>query len=259
MLKPGRYYQAVYILAAKDLKQRTSGSYLGWLWLMIEPAAMLVIYTFVFGFLLKVRFDSGGGTDNFTLNLMAALIPFTAFREAVERSTSSLTSNRDLIQRVVFPPLLLPVVISVTSLFTELLGLILIVIAVALMGVEVSIWIFMFPLLMLTRLLLNLGIGWLLSILNVFFRDLGQMIGILMTVIFFSTPIIYPSAVVPPDWRWVFELNPFYYLVSAYRAIFIHGSPPESGFYVVMVLSIVVASLGLLFFGKTIDRAKDLL
>ncbi|PLY14732.1 MAG: hypothetical protein C0631_09410 [Sedimenticola sp.] len=259
MSQIANYSQAVYLLSARDLKQRSAGSYLGWLWLVLQPAFMLLIYTFVFGVILKVRFQTGSGTGDFALYLMAGLFPFNAFREAADRSTSSLTSNRQLIQRVVFPPVLLPLVVSMTSLVTEIAGLAIVALAVLVMGEGLTPWVLMFPLLMLARFLLNLGVGWVLSVLNVFFRDMNQLIGMLLTLLFFGTPIIYPASLVPEKWVWIYKLNPFYHLVSAYRSIFIEGIPPEVGFYIVLVLSAVIALLGLVFFSKTLDRAKDLL
>ena len=252
-------FQAVYMLTVRDLKQRSAGSYLGLLWLILQPAFMLLIYTFVFGVVLKVRFENGSTTTNFALYLMAALFPFTAFSEAVDRSTSSLTSNRQLIQRVVFPPVFLPMVVSFSSVVKELISLVLIAIAVVIMGDGLSAWVLLFPLLTLTRLMLNLGVGWVLSILNVFFRDLGQMIGMLMTLLFFGTPIIYPASMVPERWTWVYEFNPFYHLVTAYRAIFVQSSPPDMAFFVVMFVCGAIALFGWLFFRATIERAKDLL
>ncbi len=251
--------QAVLLLTAREIRQRTTGSVLGWGWLVIQPAFLLAIYTFVFGVVLQVRFVPGGDTLGFALYLMAGLMPYTAFRESVERGANSLTSNRQLLQRVLTPPAVFPVVVTLSSVVTEAIGLGLLLVAVLLLGGGLSFWVLLLPLLILCRLLLSLAVAWLVSTLTVFLRDLGQLLNLLLTLLFFATPILYPVSQVPEGYSLVFELNPFYHLVSAYRAVILEGAAPPAGFYVVLAGAVVLLLLSRRFFDATVDRAKDLL
>lgn len=235
------------------------GSVLGWVWLLVQPAFLLMIYTFVFGLVLQVRFSPGAGTLSFALYLMAGLMPFMAFRESVERGGKALITNRQLVQRVLTPPLVYPMVVVLGSLVTELIGLGLLLLAVPFFGEGLTPWVLLLPLVMLGRLLLSLAFAWLVSIFTVFVRDLSQFVNLLLTMLFFATPILYPLSRVPERFHWLFELNPFFHLVSAYRAVIIDGAPPPVGFYWVLLLGLLLVLLAWRFFGLTIERAKDLL
>ena len=254
-----QYRQAVWLLIARDLRQRFTGSWLGWLWLLLQPAFLLLVYTFVFGMVLRIRFLPESDTLTFALYLMAGLMPYNGFRESVERGASSLTGSRDLVQRVVFPPLLLPLVVTLSSLVTELVGLLILTAAVWLLTGGLSWWCLLLPVVMLVRLLLSLGVAWLVSILNVFLRDLEHLLGMLLTLLFFATPIIYPASMVPEPYRWVFDYNPFHYLVGAYRAVIIEGRPPDPSFLVLAAGALLLAGFGHWFFRRAVHRARDLL
>lgn len=249
----------VWLLTARNLRQRTTGSILGWVWLLVQPAFLLITYTFVFGVVLQVRFVPGAGTLSFALYLMAGLMPFVAFRESVERGGKALTANRQLLQRVLTPPYVFPMVVALSSVATEAIGLGLLLLAVPFVGEGLTPWVLLLPLVMLARLLLSVALAWLVSILSVFVRDLNQLVSLLLTMLFFATPILYPVSRVPERFHWLFEFNPFYHLVTAYRAVIVEGAPPSAGFYLVLAFGLLLAWLARRFFDATVERAKDLL
>ena len=249
----------LWLLTVRDVKQRTMGSALGWVWLLLQPAFLLLTYTFVFGVVLQVQFSPGAGTLSFALYLMAGLMPFMAFRESVERGGKALIANRQLVQRVLTPPSVYPMVVALGSLVTEAIGLGLLVLAVLMIGEGLTPWVLLLPLVIFTRLLLSLALAWLVSILTVFVRDLSQLVNLLLTMLFFATPILYPLSRVPERFQWLFELNPFYHLVSAYRAVIIDGVSPPVGFFWLLLLGVLLVVLAWRFFGATVERAKDLL
>ena len=253
------YRHALWLLTLRDLRQRIRGTLLGPLWLVIEPLFLLAVYTFVFGVLLQVRFGTGSDTFSFALYLMAGLFPYTAFQGAVQRSTGILTGNRDLIQRSVFPPELLPALPTAVSLVTEAIALVIVVIAVALIKGGVSSTLWLLPGLMLLRVLLTLGVSWLVAVLAVFIRDLAQLVGMLLTLMFFATPIVYPRELIPQEWRWVQTLNPFCHLVEAYRDVIIESAWPEPGVAGLALLSLLLAWVGFRVFLRLVGRAKDFL
>ena len=249
----------VWLLTARDLRQRTTGSMLGWVWLLVQPAFLLLVYTFVFGLVLQVRFVPGAGTLSFALYLMAGLMPFMAFRESVERGGKALTANRQLLQRVLTPPSVFPMVVTFSSVVTEAIGLGLLLLVVPWVGEGLTPWVLLLPLVMLARLLISLALAWVMSILTVFVRDLHQLVSLLLTMLFFATPILYPISRVPEGFHWLYVFNPFYHLVAAYRAVIVEGTPPAGGFYLVLGFSLLLVLLARGFFDATIERAKDLL
>ena len=157
------------------------------------------------------------------------LVPFLAFQEAVQGATGALLRNRNLVQRSVFPAELLPAIPAAVSVVTEALGMLVLIAAVWLIQGQVSWLLWLLPLLMATRLLLTLGVAWLVAVLAVFFRDLGQLVGMLLTMTFFATPILYPAELVPEHWRWLHTVNPFYHLVEAYRGVILDGAEASVG------------------------------
>jgi ABC-type polysaccharide/polyol phosphate export permease len=253
------YRHALWLLTVRDLRQRTRGTLLGPVWLVIEPLFLLAVYTFVFGVLLQVRFGTGGDTLSFALYLMAGLFPYTAFQGAVQRSAGILMGNRELIQRSVFPPELLPVLPTAVSLVTEAIALSILVAAVALITGRVSATLWLLPGLILVRALLTLGFSWLVAVLAVFVRDLAQLVGMLLTLMFFATPIVYPRELIPLEWRWVQSLNPFYHLVEAYRGVIIESAWPEPGAAGLGLFVLLLAWVGLTVFLRLVGRAKDFL
>ena len=254
-----QYRLALWLLTLRDLRERVAGTALGLVWLVLQPLFLMVVYTFVFGFLLRVRFQAEGSTVTFALYLMAGLMPYTAFQQSVQRGASSLISNRGLVSKASFPPVLLPVVVAASSVVTELIGLGVLILAVVLIKGEVSPWLPLLPLLVGLRFLFSLGVAWAVSVLSVFFRDLGQLLGLLLTVLLFVTPILYPASVVPESWRWVLEINPLHHLVDAYRNVIIEGTAPDPGVWGVALLALALAWLGYLFFERVVERAKDFL
>jgi ABC-type polysaccharide/polyol phosphate export permease len=253
-----KFIQAVRLLVHRDLQQRTSGTVLGYFWLLLQAIFLLAVYTFVFGSVLGVRFIDGGDTDEYAIYLMAALLPFLGFQEGVTRSATILTENRELISKVVFPPLLLPLSVVLSSLATELIGLFVLAVAIAIRD-TLSWTLVLLPLLLVVRLMMTLSLAWLMSVLTAFLRDLGQAMGMLLTVLMFATPILYPASRVPREWQWILNMNPLTYLVDAYRMVMIEGVPPDGDFYLLAILSFGVMSLSLYLFDHLIERAKDFL
>ncbi|HHJ40178.1 MAG: hypothetical protein AXA67_07255 [Methylothermaceae bacteria B42] len=254
-----RFRHALWQLTLRNLAQHTRGSVLGVGWLLLEPMFLFAVYTVVFGYLMKVRFDTGGGVADFALYLLCGLIPFDAMQQTAMRSTGILIGNRPLLLHAQFPGWLLPVVEVLTSLVTELMGLIVLLAAIFIKGYHLSPWLALLPVLMLTRLMVTAGMAWVSSVLTVFVRDFSQLLRMLLMLAFFATPVIYPLSLIPNQWRWLEDFNPFYWLVAAYRAVFLQGVPPPAGFWWLLLGSGIFSLLAWIFFNKSLERAKDFL
>jgi ABC-type polysaccharide/polyol phosphate export permease len=189
---------------------------------------------------------------------MAGLLPFLGFQEGVLRSVSVLPENRDLINKVVFPPLVLPMSVVMSSIVVELIGLL--VLAAVLVWQGLISWTVIFlPLLIVTRLLLTLSVAWIVSIITVFLRDLSQALTMLLTALLFATPILYPASVVPKAYQWLLDINPFTLLVNSYRGVLIEATPPAAEYYLLLIAVVLFSLICLQFFDRMIERAKDFL
>jgi len=254
-----RLWPTLRLLVARDLRQRVSGTAFGVLWLLLDPLFYLAIYTFLFGLVLKVRFGAQGGTLDYAFYLMAGLMPYSAFQEAVNRSTTVLIESRGLVEHTRLPPALLVPVVCVASVITEALGLSLLVVFEWLGTGRISPWLLALPLLVAIRLALSLGIGWLVAIFSAFLRDIGQVVRMLLTLGMFVTPIMYPAEMVPPAYRWLLLVNPMAPLIEAYRDLILRGQAPGAALCYPALFALGVWGVGFVVFKRLLGRAKDFL
>ena len=243
-------------MVRRDVAGRYAGSYAGAFWTIIHPLLMMLTYWFVFGVVLRARFR---GDSPFVLYFLAGMLPWLAFSEAAGRAPTIVWEHSNFVKKLVFPLEILPVNLTAAGLFSEFFGLAIFFLGMVAFGItptQTALWL---PVLLVPQVLFTLGVSWFLAALGVFFRDLGQFIGFLLTVWFFITPICYDESYLPEDQRWLFELNPIFVLVRAYRSILLEGSPPESTPLIALSIgSAVVFLFGYGWFYKLKRQFADL-
>lgn len=247
----------------RNIAARYRGSVLGFVWSFANPLMMLAVYTFVFGFIFKMRWDIGELENNaasFPLIIFCGLAVFNIFAETVMASTSVVVSNVSYVKKVVFPLELLPLCSVLTSLAFGLAWFALLLAGTVLFWGHTS-WTMLFlPLVLLPLLLFSGGIAFLLASLGVYLRDMPHLVGIITHIIFFLTPIFYPLAAVPENLRWIVRLNPLAVIVEQTRQVFLYGLPPDfSDLLLVSIFSLLVFLLGILWFIKTKKGFADVL
>jgi lipopolysaccharide transport system permease protein len=249
-----RHWPTITAFSARDIRSRYVNSALGLSWGFIVPLSLLLLYTFVFSYILKVRLGGSGTSGSFAVYLFCGMLPWLAFAEGVTRSTSVILEHAHLIKRVVFPSEILPAFVVLSALVTEFVGLGILLAGLGLFYYRSVPWtILLLPIVIALQAMLTVGLGWLLATLNVFLRDVGQLLGLGITLAMFLTPIFYPAELVPARFRWMLTLNPLYYLVEAYRALVLEQRFPP----IADVLVLAVISLGVFVLGHWIfQRAK---
>ncbi len=155
------------------------------------------------------------------------MLPWLAFSEAAGRAPFIMVEHRNFIKKLVFPVETLPMNVVVSGLVTEFFGLILYVIALLLIRRHVPWTLVYLPLIVIPQVLLTAGVSWFLAAMGVFARDLGQIIGYLLTVLMFITPIFYPEKNLPKFAAVLLRKNPIFVLVHSYRAVLLETSPPD--------------------------------
>jgi ABC-type polysaccharide/polyol phosphate export permease len=215
-------FRARYVLKTmviKDLKARYIGSLFGPLWIIATPLYQILLYTFLFSTIMKVRFEDGAGTSSFVVYLLAGLIPWLFFSEATIRGISTFIENAHIIKKVKFPMEICVasvVVSSAVTFFVYIVFYLAMLVIMGLLKVET------FPLLILPfaiQVLLISGLSFGLGSMAVFFRDVTQIAGMALNLVFFLTPIVYPTSAIPEKVRWVFDINPFYYVYPSVVAL----------------------------------------
>ncbi len=250
----------IRVMVGRDLALRYRGSIFGIFWSLLNPLAMLALYTFVFSVILKVKFGVNGGTSAFALYLFCGMLPWLAFSEGVSRSTSVIIENTNLVKKVVFPLEILPLNVVLAAVVTQGIGTLVLLAAVLIKGVPISWTWLLAPLLLIPQLCWTLGIGWLLASMGVFVRDVGQFIGLALTAWMFMTPIMYPETMIPAKYQALMNLNPLAVIIHGYRKFILEGQLPSwRPILFTTVLGALVFLLGYAWFLKTKKGFADVL
>ena len=214
-------------LVRRDLEARYKGSVLGNLWPLVNQLSQLLIYTYVFSIVLKVKLSLHNVPENnftFGLWIFAGLLPWIAFTGGLTQAASSVINQPNLVKKVVFPLALLPLVPILSALIESAFGMMALIVAIALTTHTLHITLALLPLVWLTQLLLTAGLGYLAAGLTVFLRDIPQTLTVVLNIWFYMTPIIYPASSIPETFRgWVFWLNPIATISEVYRDIVLVG------------------------------------
>jgi lipopolysaccharide transport system permease protein len=215
-------------LVRRDVLSRYTGSFGGAFWAVLNPLLLMLTYFFVFGIVMGTKFGNDQSRTGFALYFLAGMLPWLAFSEAAGRAPFILVEHRSFIKKLVFPVETLPVNVVAAGLVTEFFGLILFALALLLIRGRVPASVLYLPLVIVPQVLFTAGIAWFLSALGVFVRDLGQIIGYLLTVLMFLTPIFYPEEQLSrlPAGA-LLKNNPIYVLVHAYRATLLESRAPD--------------------------------
>lgn len=255
-----RHRHLIRTLVVRDLKSRYVGSVMGLFWAVINPLILLAVFSFVFATIFKQRV-AGGGEENFFLFMFCGLWPWFAFQEGVSRSSVSLMENANFIKKVVFPAEVLVVSTVLSSFVQQVIGFVFLFAILAFSGhMGNLLLLLLLPAAFLAQIAFSVGIGWALSSLTVFFRDVAQVANALLMVWFYTTPIVYPANLVPPGFKLLLVANPMHHLLSIYRALILGGHLPEwSSVAYVAVVAGATFWLGSRLFGSLKGTFADLL
>jgi lipopolysaccharide transport system permease protein len=244
----------------RDIRARYVSSVIGLSWAVIQPLALLGLYTFIFSHVLRLRLGGSDSTATFALYLFCGMLPWLAFSEGLTRSTNVILEQAHLIKKVVFPSEILPPYVVISALVIELFGLAVLLAAVGLFHRGPSWSMLLLPGILLLQFFLTVGLGWLLASVNVFLRDVGQVLGLGLTLWLFVTPIFYPAELVPAGFGWVLDLNPMYYLVQAYRDVLLEQRPPVPSHAAILAATALAAFVvGHWFFRRARPAFVDVL
>jgi len=205
-------------MARKEMRTRYAGTLAGLVWSVVNPLMMIVIYWFVFSVGFKVR---PSGNVPFVIVFLCGLIPWVTFSETLSASTTAITGSPHLVKKTVFPTEILPVVHLVASMVTHVIMLIILIVLLAAHRMPFSLYNLQFLYYLFAMSVFCLGLGWAVSALNVFCRDVAHMVTVVINMWFWLTPIVWPLGMLPDKYQHLVRLNPMLYVVNGYRASFI--------------------------------------
>ncbi|HUS05644.1 MAG TPA: ABC transporter permease [Bryobacteraceae bacterium] len=238
-------------MVRRDILARYRGSFGDVLWTVLNPLLLMATYFFVFGVVMQSRFGADNSRTGFVLYFLAGMLPWLPFSEAVGRSPHVIVEHRNFVKKLVFPVETLPVNLVFAGLVTEAFAMAVFLPALLLIRGHLPPTVLWLPVLLIPQMMFTLGLSWFLSALGVYVRDLGQVMGFLLTLWFFLMPICYPETSWPHAAAVILMKNPFYHFVRGYREIFLEGTAPAASAMIKLwLLSFVVFIGGHAWFHK---------
>jgi ABC-type polysaccharide/polyol phosphate export permease len=255
-----RYRDLIRNLVVSEVKTRYKNSVLGFVWSLLNPLAMMLVFSVVFGVLWPNQ-----EVRNYPIFLLCGLLPWNFFSASVVSSLNSVLTNGNLVKKVYFPREVLPIAAVLAQLVNFLLALVVLFAALIIFRTNFSPWLWTLPFIILIQTCFTLGIGLVLSTLQVFYRDTQLVMEVVMLAWFFLTPVLYRAAQLPevykvgeidlPVQRILYILNPMASLINVYRDLLYNGYRTDIDFFIRTTLTALVAlAFGYWFFTRYSDR-----
>lgn len=247
-------------LVAREMFSRYQGTHLGVTWVVLEPLMMLTVYTVVFYLIFKRHWQSAEESLlEFAVILFSGLIVFNIFREVINDAPKLIIRNINYVKKVVFPLEILPVV-SICSAVSHFLISALLLLTGLIIGFDVHPQVLYVPLILLPYFLMLFGVAMFLASFGVYFRDIGQIVNLLITAVLFLSAVFYPVSSVPENYRIFFYVNPVAFSIEQFRAAVIWGQAPDwSWLLLYYPLGLLIGWMGIFWFQKTRKGFADVL
>ncbi len=249
-----QYRELLYFLTWRDVKVRYKQTVIGFLWAIIQPFLKMVVFSVIFGSLAKMNSEG----FPYPIFLYAGLLPWQFFASSVSRSGESVVGSASLITKVYFPRLIIPIASVGACLVDFAISFIILIVMMFYYNIIPTVSTFMVLPLVVATIFTALGVGMLISALNVAYRDFRYIVPFFVQIWMFLTPVIYSTVMIPENWRWLILLNPMAGIVDAYRSAIL-GKPFEWGnLGISIVIAAVIFFCGLMYFRKTEKYFADI-
>lgn len=254
------YRSLLYYLVQRDLKARYKNSVLGFLWSLLNPLGMMLVFVVIFGILRPQ-----GEIERYPIFLLCGLLPWNYFNDSVMSSMNSINNGASLVKKVYFPRDILPIAEILSELVNFLLAFIVLFAALLIFRTNFSPWLWMLPIVILIQTCFQIGIGLILSTLNVFYRDTAMIVTVLMLALFFLTPIFYDVDLLPatltlfgvdlPLRRLFYIFNPMASIINLYRDLLYAGTRTTLDFFLrTAATSLITLGVGYWVFDRYAGR-----
>jgi ABC-2 type transport system permease protein len=244
-----RYRDLVLTLVARELKVRYRRSVIGFVWTMLQPLLMMLVFYMVFSKLFRFNLP------HYPVYALAGILFWNFFSQSIVSSMNSLRGNAPLLQKLPVPKAVFPIATVISGVVNLLFALVPTLLILILLEHSLSPALLFLPVSILLAGLFTLGAGLLLSPLAVFFSDIVELVGVLLTVLMYLTPIFYPMAILPDNVRWVVRFNPLRSILEVFRDPIHYGKiPPLEHIAVCIVITALALAIGAFAFRRSSDR-----
>lgn len=248
------YWDLVIALTQKELKVRYKRSFLGYLWSIANPLALALVFFIAFKVFMKIQIE------NYTLFLIAGLFPWQWFSNSVNSSAMVFVANASLIKKVNFSKEVLVIAAVLNDMLHFILSIPVIVVFILFYQIQPSVsWVIGIPLLLIIQFMITFGFSIAISAINLFFRDIERIVFIFTTLMFYLTPIIYPTEMIPDPYKAAIMLNPLSLLTVSWRNLFMSGTLYIHDVFVIFIYSLFIMAIGYLIFRRLRWRFAEVL
>ncbi len=252
-----RYRGLLYFLTWRDVKVRYKQTALGAAWAILQPLLNMVVYTVVFGRFAGLQKHTDGAP--YPIYVFIGLLPWTFFANSITNSGNSLVGNSNLITKVYFPRLILPLATVGAALVDLGISFVVLLCMMVWYRTGISLHILLLPLLLVGTLLAAAGTGMVLSSLTVSYRDFRYVVPFIVQIWMFTTPVIYPPTIVPIKWRWLLSLNPMSGIIDGFRSAFLGLQVPWMQVCISLLVSSCLFLFGAVYFRRAERRFADII
>ncbi len=249
------YRELLFFLTWRDIKIRYKQTVLGFAWAVLQPVMTMVVFSVFFGRLAKIPSEG----IPYPIFSFAGLLPWQFFANAINVSTNSLVTNANLVTKVYFPRLFVPISSVISGLVDFGIAFLVLVAMMIFYHFTPTIGILLLPVFLLLAFITAMGVSLWMSALNVKYRDIRYLVPFLSQFWFYATPVTYPSNLLSEPWRTLYGLNPMVGVVEGFRWALLGTNPPQSMIFVSAVISITMLVTGLFYFNRTEKTFADVI
>ena len=253
------YRQFIYSCVKREFQARYKGSIFGMAWAVFQPLAIIFVYTVIFSEIMKSKLE--GMTEvpfAYSMYLCSGVLTWGLFTETLSRCVNVFFEHANLMKKVFFPRICLPVINTLSSFLNFVIGFSLFLIFLIIIGrfpLEIF-WSFFIVLIVQTAFSVTLGVG--LGVLNVFFRDIGQFLAVVLQFWFWFTPVVYPQSIIPKNVQYFLYFNPMYHVIRGYQNIFVYNQLPDFQYLgIVFIFSVLLGIWALHLYRKHVGELVD--
>lgn len=255
-----RYRFFILSSIRNELRVRFIRSKLGGLWMIIHPLSQVLIFALILSNVLSAKLPGINSKYAYSLYLMAGTLGWSLFAETISRCLTLFIDNGNLMKKMAFPRICLPLIAAGSTTVNNLLLMVAIFGVFAALGHIPDVHVLWLPVLIAINLLLSLGLGMVLGVMNVFMRDVGQVVPVILQITFWLTPVVYNVTMFPEGVRHLFNFNPIYPIVKSYQNVLVYGANPAwEPLLIIVGVSVVLMALALVMFRKAGPEMVDVL
>lgn len=249
------YRELLYVLTMRDIRVRYKQTVLGFAWAIIQPVMMMVVFSIFFGRLAQMPSEG----YPYPIFVYAALLPWTFFSNSITNSANSLIGSANLVSKVYFPRLLIPLSSVGSGLVDFAIAAAILLALMIYYGIALTLNLLVAPVLVASVVLTALGVGTWLAALNVAYRDFRYVVPFMVQFWMFATPVVYPASLVPRQWQWVLYLNPMAGVIEGFRSAFLSRPFDVPGMLVSLAIAAILFGAGIMYFEKVERQFADII